>query len=285
MRNTSFRDALARVTTISMLVLLGDTASPSWLWRQHRLGPTSGTSRDRGLLSGDRTAILFRTSLRLQAVKRVRITVRPNESELPLTYEHVTGEDERSVRVEVVNWNITRPEAAFLLRVRGDIPKFQDLLEQDPSVTDHELLPVADGEGYCFIRGKGTSDARALWENFKRGSLMTIPPAKWNADGSHTLTLVGTEADIQAAVSEAPDGVTIDIESVGGRKVAPTSVVNELSSRQREAVSTAVELGYYDIPREAIIEEIARELGCTTSTTAEHLQKAESTVMNSLLEP
>ena len=99
-----------------------------------------------------------------------------------------------------------------------------------------------------------------------RGSLLTVPPVTINDDGTSTFTLVGTESDIQSAVDGVPD-----------------SVLGALSERQREAADAALSLGYYDVPREATIEEVATELDCATATAAEHLRKAESTVFSSLV--
>lgn len=212
-------------------------------------------------------------------MKRVRITIHPGHSDLPLTYENVTGADEQFVRVEVLNWNVTTSPAAFLLRIRGDVRRFETILGTDEFVDEYELLPVAENESYCFVTGVGTRDARDLWENFKRGSLMTVPPAEWNADGSYTFTIVGRDADIQTAVDSIPADARVEIESVGGKKVTADSILDRLTDRQRDAVRVAIELGYYDVPREATSEDVADELDCATSTAAEHLRKAESKVV------
>lgn len=218
-------------------------------------------------------------------MKRVELTVRPEGLDLPLTFERTTDGDEQFARVQVVNWNVDPPTAAFLLRVRGDVGRFEAVLAEDPAIDEFETLPVAEGDCYCFVAGPGTPDARGLWEQFKRGSLLTIPPAEWNPDGSYTFTVVGRDADIQAAVETAPAAACVEIEAVGGDRVAADRVVDDLSDRQREAVRTAVELGYYDRPRRATTADVADELGCATSTAAEHIRKAESTVMRRLLGP
>lgn len=57
-----------------------------------------------------------------------------------------------------------------------------------------------------------------------------------------------------------------------------------LSERQREAVTVAMELGYYEQPREATHEEIAAELGCAPNTASEHLQKAEAKLVEAGIE-
>jgi predicted DNA binding protein len=41
-------------------------------------------------------------------------------------------------------------------------------------------------------------------------------------------------------------------------------------------------LGYYDVRRDPTVEDVAAEPGCATATAAEHLRKAESTIVSSL---
>ena len=47
---------------------------------------------------------------------------------------------------------------------------------------------------------------------------------------------------------------------------------------------TAVEEGYYDVPRQATHKDIADNLGCAPSTVDEHLRKAESRVVTGLIQ-
>jgi len=47
-----------------------------------------------------------------------------------------------------------------------------------------------------------------------------------------------------------------------------------LTDRQRAALDTALDLGYYDVPRAASVADVAVELDCATSTAGELLRKA-----------
>lgn len=217
-------------------------------------------------------------------MKRVRLTIHPGESRLPETFDAVTGADEPFVTVEVVNWNVIDDPAAFLLRVAGDLERFERLLRADDAIEEYELLPVGGDACYCFLAGEGPADARVLWETFKRGSLLTIPPARWNADGSYTFALVGRDADLQAAIDDVPAGVRVEVDAVGGSRVAPDSVVGRLSDRQRDALEAAADLGYYASPRAATTAAVAGRLDCAPLTAAEHLRKAEATLVRALLE-
>jgi len=217
-------------------------------------------------------------------MKRVRITIRPPDAYLPPVYELLTGGAAYLDSVSIVNWNVSDPPAGFLLRLRGEYERFEDDLASAPNVRDFELLPLSDAECYCFLAGESPTAARALFENFTRGSLLTVPPVECHEGGASTFTIVGTEADIQAAVDDAPDGVEVTVESVGGGPVATDGAVGRLSPRQRDAVETALRLGYYDVPRDATVEDVARELDCATATASEHLRKAESKLIRSLFD-
>lgn len=47
-----------------------------------------------------------------------------------------------------------------------------------------------------------------------------------------------------------------------------------LTADQRETLLTALELGYFDVPRETQIEELARALGVSTNAVSERLRRA-----------
>lgn len=49
-----------------------------------------------------------------------------------------------------------------------------------------------------------------------------------------------------------------------------------LTDRQREALRTAYELGYFEIPRRASLEEVAAELGVSASSVSERLRRAQT---------
>lgn len=214
-------------------------------------------------------------------MKRVRVTIQPQALDTPGLYRRLT-ETPHLQRVQTVNWNIREPPAAFLLRIRGEYDRLEPELGTDEAVLDHQLIPVTDRECYLFIKGRAPPETRALWENFTRDGLMTVPPVEWGEDGSSTFTIIGTEADVGAAVEEVPEGVDVRVERVGGDRVTPADARGALSTRQREAVEAGLAAGYYEVPREATVADVAARLDCSPSTAGEHLQRAESTVLAAL---
>ena len=56
-----------------------------------------------------------------------------------------------------------------------------------------------------------------------------------------------------------------------------------VTEKQREAVELAVELGYYDRPREATLSDLADELGISRSAVSQRLSAVELTLIRSLV--
>ncbi len=215
-------------------------------------------------------------------MKRVRITLSPPNAYLPPVYRLLTQQATYLSEVYIVNWNVTEPPVGFLLLVRGAYERLGDELETAENVRDFELFPNGDEEAYCFLAADGITAGRALFENFTREDILTVPPIECHDDGSSTFTLVGTDAAIQAAVEGVPEGVTVTIDAVGTGRVAANDPSRSLSPRQRETVQAALRVGYYDVPREATTADVADEIGCATATASEHLRRAERRVLSSL---
>ncbi|WP_440006050.1 helix-turn-helix domain-containing protein [Halomicrococcus sp. SG-WS-1] len=57
----------------------------------------------------------------------------------------------------------------------------------------------------------------------------------------------------------------------------------DLTDEQREALVMAVERGYFDVPREVTLDELADELDITQQAMSERLRRGEQTVMRTAL--
>jgi hypothetical protein len=64
--------------------------------------------------------------------------------------------------------------------------------------------------------------------------------------------------------------------------VSLSSVFQELTARQVEAIAAALELGYYQVPKKITTEHLAQKQRVPRTTFEEHLRKAESKVLRAL---
>ncbi|MFB6086941.1 MAG: helix-turn-helix domain-containing protein [Haloarculaceae archaeon] len=97
--------------------------------------------------------------------------------------------------------------------------------------------------------------------------------------------------DIVEDVSRAYDSVSVRRLVQAGRTEAHSDVDDlvlvdrgALTDRQREALATAQEMGYFEYPRRANAGEVAAELGVNRSTFVEHLSAAQSKLLSAVLD-
>ena len=72
---------------------------------------------------------------------------------------------------------------------------------------------------------------------------------------------------------------------LGSESVQNPEFVELLPEKQRAVLNKAVEMGYYNRPRKCTQRDIAREMNVKQATISEHLQSAESKIINSLTIP
>jgi predicted DNA binding protein len=119
---------------------------------------------------------------------------------------------------------------------------------------------------------------------FARGTLVVISPITFNPDGTSELTVVGTPADVRSAVEDVPDGMRATVRSIGPYRRWAGSAESRLTDRHRTVVTAALDHGYDDSPRACTVSDVAATLDIAPGTVAEHLRKAESTVLRHLLD-
>lgn len=182
-----------------------------------------------------------------------------------------------------LNWNFTGDELAILHYLEGDTERFERAIEDIPVVLEYDLKRAGDGKFYVYIRDQTTPTMSHLFEAFTDNSLVIAPPIEYR-EGTVTMSLFGSAERIQSAFERVPDFVTVRVEEISGLQALPGTIPAMLSDRQRDAVETAVALGYYEVPREASHEEVAAAMECAPSTAAEHLRKAESKLLTAMFD-
>lgn len=68
------------------------------------------------------------------------------------------------------------------------------------------------------------------------------------------------------------------------REVTPSAaewqeLLSSIPPRQRELLNVAIDHGYFEIPREATLEDLAEEMDITKATASNHLRRAERRLM------
>lgn len=74
--------------------------------------------------------------------------------------------------------------------------------------------------------------------------------------------------------------VDTELERTGQYQLESRRLRSVLTDRQREILIAAVEQGYYTVPRQASIREIADDVDLSVATVVEHLQKIEARILS-----
>jgi DNA-binding CsgD family transcriptional regulator len=170
----------------------------------------------------------------------------------------------------------------MLYRLRGDPDDLEARLDGHSQLLS--CAPVAvEGETFHFyVHVEPGQPAGRLMSVAQKYALMIVPPLSF-VEGGLRITIVGTHEMLQQALEELPEETHISVEQVGEYSPDGRNVLSLLTDRQLEVFETAVASGYYEVPRQATHEDIADGLGCAPSTVDEHLRKAESRILTSLV--
>ncbi len=185
-------------------------------------------------------------------------------------------------REELWTWRFLGDLPAMLFRVVGPIEPYRERIAEVDTISEFTLTPVTEDSFYAFVRATPTSEEWDWILAFARESIVVIPPVVYTETGTAVFEVLGDPDDLRALLAGLPERVDTTVEQLGEyyRRRDPETL---LTDRQREVVATATELGYYDVPRDATVADVAAELDITDSTVSTHLRKAESAVMGEVL--
>ncbi|WP_436933530.1 helix-turn-helix domain-containing protein [Halovenus marina] len=216
-------------------------------------------------------------------MKHVRVTITAGGSEAGIHPMYDIWANAPFIeRASALQWNFTGDALGILHYAVGDAEALATAAEEIPEVIDYDIAPAGDDSFYAYVRDDTTEALGDLFRPITSGGIIVIPPIRYREDGTVAFSLFGPEEELQASLDSVPDLIDVTIEAVSGLESTAVAVETRLTERQREAVSAAVERGYYDRPRTADVDDIASALDCAPSTAAEHLRKAESRVLSSL---
>ena len=217
-------------------------------------------------------------------MKHVRLTLDAGgrEADIHPMYD-VLANASYLTRATAMHWNFTGDELGIMHYVEGDAERFRADVESIPEVLEYELTPVDEGAFYVYIRDATNEPLRELLDTVTRGPVVVVPPLEYAVDGTVSFSVFGPSEEIQATVEHVSEVVPVEVRKVSGMSAVPGLSGTLLSERQREAVTAARSLGYYEVPRESTHEDVAEAIDCAPSTAAEHLRKAEAKVLGSIL--
>ena len=150
-----------------------------------------------------------------------------------------------------------------------------EAIRNHSAIRSYELLESDDRR----VLGKYETTDIALYE-FVETSALTIEFPVDVRNGWYEFSLTGTQAELdrmQVALEESP--LPYELRSlVGGR--SPEAV---LTDRQREVIEMALRKGYFEVPRECTLAELADTLDIDPSTASTVLRRGQGKLVKAVL--
>jgi predicted DNA binding protein len=207
-------------------------------------------------------------------MKRIQFSVTYPDRFVHPIQRRITGESPLT-RAELLMWSPTA-EPTTLLWCDGDREATEAAIADIDSLVT-SVITEADGT-YVFLQQDDYEFSAALLEAITEARVVFVPPVVFEATGEIRFEAVGESAALSAFHDRLSEFGELAIESV--RPFERSRAPSRLTGRQRAALEAAVAVGYYEVPREGTIADVAARLDCSTSTAGELVRKAEAAVVD-----
>jgi predicted DNA binding protein len=186
---------------------------------------------------------------------------------------------------ELLTWNVLedRDVEYELFYVVADVDAYREQVASVDSIRWFELTPIDDDSFYVYVCQEQRAADAAWREAFAALDILVVPPIRYHDDGRFDITLLGEGENLRAVVEGLPEGVETTVLEVGEYDRRHPRVTSDVTDRQLEAARVAVDVGYYERPREGSLADVGERLDVAESTASTLLQEAESRVMHALL--
>ena len=168
--------------------------------------------------------------------------------------------------------------AITLFQLSGDADRARDIAEESEEILDYQL---SEGENHItvyahFVPNQTIVDLLGLFREYE---LILDMPLEYTSDGGLRAHIVGEEDLIREVIPKVPDGIGLNLEQISDYVPEEERLFAMLTDRQQETLQAALEVGYYEVPRQATHQDVADYLDRSDGTVGEHLRKIEAKVM------
>ncbi|QLH84622.1 helix-turn-helix domain-containing protein [Halosimplex pelagicum] len=204
-------------------------------------------------------------------------TTYPPDAAHPL-HQRLMG-DGPVTRAELLIWGPTA-DVTTLTWFDAEPAAVSEALGAVDSATETRLV-AADGGTYAFVRQSEYELPAAVLSAVADSRVAFVPPVTFRASGAARFEAVGESDALSEFYGEL--NAAFDTEVVRVREFRRWPEPARVTDRQREALTAAVAVGYYDVDRSGSVADVAAELDCAPSTAGELLRRAESAVLTAFV--
>jgi len=173
--------------------------------------------------------------------------------------------------------------SVMLAEARGNRDRYEAILEESEYVRQYAVTG-AEGRWYAYLQFEPNETNQRMLRHRQESVVMMEMPIEVHPDGSMDITFVGDEGAFAEAVPADGDDFETELLETGQRPPRGQDLFACLTDRQQTILEIAIELGYYENPREATQGDIAAAVDANAGTVGEHLRKIEHRVFSQFVE-
>ncbi|MFB6283451.1 MAG: helix-turn-helix domain-containing protein [Halobacteria archaeon] len=198
--------------------------------------------------------------------------------------DEIIAESKEVTRGKVNYINLLHDDTIMsLYTMEGEGDEMKRELDRHSDVLSYDVFDVDEDEYHVYVhvdRGEPVTNVLSLIEELR---IIIDTPMEFTDEGLK-VRAIAEQGTLNEALGKVPEEIDFEIKKVGEYSSGEEGLLSVLTQKQRSVLETAVAMGYYEVPRGADYKEIAEEVGVAASTASEHLRKAESKLITSLLE-
>lgn len=195
----------------------------------------------------------------------------------------VVRDDPELSRRAVHHFNpVSAEQMAILVEFGGPAEKLRRVVADQPGIISSSVSESGDGV-FVYAHFRPDEWTRQLYGVTNEHEIFVDTPMYYTDDGALEITTIGELDEIRASSLALPDGVGLHLLSTGEYCPGNEGLYERLTPRQQETLRAAVEIGYYQEPRQVTYQDVADQLGIAAGTVGEHLRKIESKILTGVL--
>lgn len=168
----------------------------------------------------------------------------------------------------------------FLWASGDALAEFEAAMDDDPTVAEAVVMDRFEGVELYMVRW--ASDVQEMVnEIFDRSGILI------EASGTHRRWSLVVQFVDYASLTELEDHFQREDTPLQLRRLftpdTPRRTEHDLTSQQLETLVAAAERGYFDVPRQATLGDIARDLGISSTAVSERLRRGLYTLVTNTL--
>lgn len=212
-------------------------------------------------------------------MRYVKVVLIPDGDELHPAADALAGED-AVTREAIHHLNLLNDGTAVTLsRLRGDREALEAILDGTDAILRYDVSDAGD-DLQAYAHFVPNEMARGLLDLTREHELVLDTPIEYGPNGSLRVSVIGEDDVVQRAIDRVPDGIRLELERLSDYDPDLRELSSLLTDRQREILAAAVDVGYYEVPRDATHEDVAERVGISTTTVGEHLRKIEARILS-----